>query len=62
MTQYEISAIIGHWRNGASLLEISLVTGYSNFEIEKVIKNHERKQTYPKQVQRGLSYAWNRSR
>ena len=33
MTQYEISAIIGHWRNGAILLEISLVTGYSNFEI-----------------------------
>ena len=40
MTHYEISSIIGHWRNGATLLEISLVTGYSNFEIEKVIKDY----------------------
>jgi len=43
MTQYEISAIIGHWRNGVTLLKISLVTGYSNFEIEKVIKNYDRR-------------------
>jgi len=62
MTQYEISAIIGHWRNGATLLEISLVTGYSNFEIEKIIKDYEDKQTHLETLQRGLSYAWNRSR
>ena len=62
MTQYEISAIIGHWRNGATLIEISLVTGYSNFEIEKIIKDYEYKQTHSKSFQRGLRYAWNRSR
>ena len=43
MTQYEISAIIGHWRNGASILEICGATGLMDYQIEKVIKDYEQR-------------------
>lgn len=36
-----ISAIIGHWRNGASIREIADATGLKRILIAKIIKDYE---------------------
>lgn len=41
ISQEEISAIIGHWRNGAKTEQISCVTGIEFQTIEKIISNYE---------------------
>lgn len=41
ITQEEISAIIGHWRNGAKYEQISWVTGIDYYTVEKIITDYE---------------------
>lgn len=41
MTSYEISAIIGFWRMGASECEMSYATGIPTELINEVIKNYQ---------------------
>ena len=40
-TQHIISAIIGHWRNGAALAEINKVTAVPISVIIKIISKYE---------------------
>ncbi|HXR85050.1 MAG TPA: hypothetical protein VN722_12110 [Hanamia sp.] len=41
LDQYEIAAIIGYWRSGASYDEISSVTGLFYWIIEKIITQYQ---------------------
>lgn len=38
----EISAIIGYWRNGMTWEEISMVTGESQFDVERIVFNYSK--------------------
>lgn len=40
MTKQEKSAIIGYYRNGATLLEIMLITGIAYFIIDRIVLDH----------------------
>jgi hypothetical protein len=40
MTSYERSAMIGYYRSGATVEEISLLCGVSTFEVEKRIHDY----------------------
>ena len=42
-TKDEISAIIGYFRNGNSILTISLITGYPPTQIKKIINDYIKK-------------------
>ena len=43
MTQYEISAIIGHWRNGASYEAMCYCSGLQYFQIKNIIDDYIKK-------------------
>ena len=40
MTEYEKSALIGHWRNGASIEMIALIMEISEAQVEKIISDY----------------------
>lgn len=42
LNEYICSAIIGHWRNGASYDEIKIATGLQYWQIEKVITEYQK--------------------
>jgi hypothetical protein len=37
------AAIVGYWRSGAKLRQISELTGFSLYKIEQIINNHKNK-------------------
>lgn len=41
MDEYEKAAIIGHWRNGATTLEIAVITDLYFNQIERIIEEYQ---------------------
>jgi len=43
LNKYEKAAIIGYWRSGATSEQISVITGFFFWQIEKVISEYQNK-------------------
>ncbi len=43
MNQYEIASVVGYWRSGATDEQIALVTGFSVWEVTKIITDYKNK-------------------
>lgn len=41
-TDHEKAAIIGYWRSGASMMEISAISGYPVWLVEKIIEDYSK--------------------
>lgn len=42
MTEYEKSAIIGYWRSGAPIIQITWLTGFTYKTIEDTINEYQK--------------------